>query len=99
MGCRRTGRRVQVIAPLERGNNAALTAPLRLRTQGFRGPGKVAFVQAQLCQGIGAMGIEAGRDDDKLRLKSRQRRQDYKLESAAEVASPCARGKRHIDDV
>src|SRR5258708_4134796 len=99
MGRRRAGRRIQVISPLERGNNAALTASLGQRTNDFGGPAKIAFVQAQLRQRVVAVGVEAGGYDDKLRLKSRERRQNHELEGAAEFLAAGSGRKRHVDNV
>src|SRR5258706_9598991 len=99
MRCCRAGRRVQVISPLERGNNATLAASLRKRTNGFGGPGKIAFVQAQLRQRVVAMGVEPRGYDDKLGFKPHQSRQYHEFEGPAEFASPGPGRKGHIDDV
>src|SRR5215472_9697196 len=99
MRARRTGCRLEVIAPLERRDNASLTNASGDSAEFLRRPAEVCFVQAQLRERIVAMRVEAGRDDEKLRRESLKGRQNHRFESTAEFRTGRTGRQRNIDDV
>src|SRR5438105_2625803 len=92
-------RRVKVIAALEGRNNAAVAVARRNGADRFGRPGKIIFLQPQLRQRVGAVGIKTGRDHHEIGPECRQCRQQTGFESIAELHSGCSRRKRQIDNV
>src|SRR5262249_40992691 len=99
MRLRGAGQGGEVIAALERRNNAALACFGRYGAERFRRPAVVAFVEPQGGEWIVAMGIETSRDHHELRLESLERRYHPIVEGAPEFGSAGARRQREVEDI
>src|SRR5262245_45852107 len=91
--------RIQVIAALQRRYNAAEASAASDIAEPFGGPGIIVFNELKLGQGIVTVGIEAGGDEDQLRIEAIQCRQQRVREGAAEFCSAGTRRQREIDDM
>ena len=93
------GQRLEVVATLEHGDDAALGVPVSDRQQFLRQPDEVRGFDVEPRQRIAAVGIEARRDDQELGREEVERRQDAIGPGGAELDTSAAGGKRHVDHV
>src|SRR5439155_7379940 len=87
---------VEIVAALQQRDDASVgVLPRDLPDEG-RDPGVVGFEQAQKRHPVVAMRVEAGGDEEHLRLEPLQRREPLLLDGFAELAAPRACGERHV---
>ncbi len=77
--------RVEIVAALERRDDAPVAMPRGAGGQPLGDPGEIGIRQQQLGERVGAMRVEAGGDQDEIGPKILERGQDDLVESAAEL--------------
>src|SRR5450631_28493 len=90
---------LQVIAALKHRDNSAAGAGIRDVHQLARDPAEIIRFEIERRQRIAVVRVEAGGDDDQLRRKFLQLRQDYVFEGGAEFGAAVFGGQRRVDDI
>ena len=91
--------RVQIITPFQGGHDAALGAVLGEVNDEFRHPAKVRILQHQAGQGVGAVGVEAGGNQDQIRPVGLDGGNPVPLQGLAELRAGGAGRQGGVDDV
>src|SRR5882757_9113556 len=98
MGRDRLFQALQVVAAFEHRHHAAARARVSDIQQLARDPAEIFRVEIDVRQGIAAVGVEAGGNDDQFRCELLQLRQDRVLEGGAEFSAAVAGRQRCVDD-
>src|SRR5580658_3126974 len=93
------GERVEVVAAFERGDDATLAMARRHGHEALGDPGIVLLDEHELRQRIGAMRVEAGRDENDVGAEILERGQDELVIGPAELYRSRHLPQRHVDDV
>src|SRR5215472_7324537 len=99
VGADRLGEALKVVAAFEHRDDAAVAVFVGDLHELARHPGEVGLQQVEVGERVARVGVEAGGDDDKVRLEALEPRQDHGLERLAELLATVAGAQRRIDDV
>ena len=93
------GEGFEVVTAFEGGDDAAVAVVVGKADDELRDLGEVVFVEVNVTEGIGGVGIEAGGDENELRTEGRERRPDILVEGFTPGRAASAGHQRYIDDI
>jgi hypothetical protein len=93
------GKGFEVVAAFEGGDDAAVAVVVGQADDELRDPGEVVFVEVNVTEGIGGVGIEAGGDEEDLWLEGRDGGGPVAFDGLAEGGSVGAGAERSVDEV
>lgn len=94
----REGQPLKVVAAFQQGDDAPVAAFGGDIHQFFCRPGEIMLAKAEVGQRIALMRIKPGGDQDQVRRKSADARQDHRTEAIGKDAAVVAGPQRRIDD-